>query len=179
MGSYNDTKLPFRIAQPTKVIIRKDAEMCGYVDININSAAPAVATTPKKASEIRPTGSKQVAKTKKEISLDDLRVEKLLLNVNGKLMVINEGKEITVPKDKVLILKGAQSNISRLDKEIFANLKGFAPPKSKNDGNDFNYPIYPEQDLWVRYSENKKGVRYPINTTYHDKKIGKFWIRIE
>ena len=116
---------------------------------------------------------------KKEIPLNELRAEKLLLRVNGELISVKEGDEVAVPKDKVLILKGAQSNISRLDKDILANLKGFAPPKAKNDGNDINFPVYPTQDLWVRYSEDKKGIVYPIEATYNDKKIGKFWIRLE
>ncbi len=95
-----------------------------------------------------------------------LQAQKLLVNVNGKLEIIGEGEELPVPKDKVLILKGIQSNISKYDNEIFANLKGFAPPKSKNDGNDINFPVYPEQDLWRRYSEDKKGIRYPIHATF-------------
>ena len=45
MGSHNDTKLPFRIAQPTKVVIRKDAETCGWVDIAINRNASRTADT--------------------------------------------------------------------------------------------------------------------------------------
>jgi len=75
--------------------------------------------------------------------------------------------------------KGVQSNIPLLDKSILANLKGFAPPKSQNDGNDINFAVYPEQDLWKRYSEDKKGLRYPVNAMYKDKHIGTFWIRLE
>ena len=116
---------------------------------------------------------------KKALTVDLLAAEKLILTVNGQLMFINEGEEIAVPKDKALVVKGVQSNISQLDNHIFANLRGFAPPKSTNDGNDINYSVYPEQDLWQRYSENKAGIRYPIDTTYKNKEIGTFWIRLQ
>jgi len=184
--SYNDTKLPFRIAQPTKVVIRKDAETCGWIDITINSDVPDLPDNPAAVSVILQQQSPNIhpepppsPSLKPSISEDQLHSEKLILVVDGQLMSIGEGEEIAVPKNKAIIIKGIQSNISRLDNQIFANLRGFAPPKSINDGNDINYSIYPEQNLWVRYSENKAGVRYPIDTTFKDKEIGRFWIRLE
>lgn len=186
MGSYNDTKLPFRIAQPTKVVIRKDAETCGWVDIDINSDVPdvthttaTVAVSLQQEAENIKSERQPLTISKPLVSLDQLLAEKLILNVDGQLMFISEGEEIVVPKDKVLVLKGVQSNISRLDNQIAANLRGFAPPKNINDGNDFNFSVYPEQDLWVRFSENKAGIRYPIDTSYKDKEIGRFWIRLQ
>jgi len=183
MGSYNDTKLPFRIAQPTKIVIRKDAETCGWVDIDIHPDVQGVATVDTVAKPGKPENLKVNAApqslSKPAISLDQLHTEKLILNVDGKLMFVNEGQEIVVPRDKALILRGVQSNISRLDNQIFANLRGFSPPKATNDGNDFNYSVYPEQDLWVRYSEGKAGIRYPIDTTYKGREIGRFWIRLQ
>lgn len=176
MGSHNDTNLPFRISEPTKVIIRKDAETCGSMDIVIKTEKPRDrdATHDKKSAK----SSSAPAKIS-EIPAIELRAEKLLLNVNGQLASVAEGGEITVPKDKLLIIKGVRSNISRLDNQIFANLKGFSPQENKNDGNDINFPLYPEHDLMSRFSENKKGVRYPIITTYNDKEIGTFWLKLQ
>ncbi|MFT5728511.1 MAG: hypothetical protein ACI8PB_002665 [Desulforhopalus sp.] len=105
--------------------------------------------------------------------------ETLLINLSGQFIAIAEGEELTVPRDRPLIIKGVQSNIPLLYQSILANLKGFAPPKSQNDGNDINFAVYPEQDLWKRYSEDKKGLRYPVNAMYKDKHIGTFWIRLE
>lgn len=178
MGSYNDTKLPFRIAQPTKVIIRKDSETCGWVNIEIKQDI-----TDQHAENILDTanvaGLKTAFSPPKKPHLNELRAEKLLINLNGKLMTVMEGEELVVPRDKALLIKGVQSNMPLLDSSIFANLKGFAPPKLKNDGNDINFAVYPEQDLWKRYSENKAGLRYPVNATYNDKLIGIFWIRLD
>lgn len=178
MGSYNDTKLPFRIAQATKVLIRKDAETCGWVNIKIKSEPPIQAAEKQfDATGVALVKAQQLSPGKP--TPVELHAEKLLVNLHGQFMIITEGEELIVPRDKPLIIKGVQSNVPLLDKSILANFKGFAPPKSKNDGNDINFAVYPEQDLWKRYSENKNGVRYPVNATYKDKNIGTFWIRLE
>jgi len=174
MGSRNDTKLPFRIAQATKIVIRKDAETCGWVDLALSTGAVAGKT----AGAFGPSPAPETKRSDNQILLSELKAEQLVVDVNGKLVFIQEGEEIGVAKDMMLTIKGVRSNISRLDNDILVNLKGFAPPKAKNDGNDINYPIYPAQDLWVRYSEKKDGIRYPISTTYEDREIGKFWIKI-
>ena len=180
MGSYNDTRLPFRIAEPTKVLIRKDAEVCGFINIVIKNAkstktlATDTETSPKKLSVNAEKSSKN-----QETEPSDLRAEYLLLNVNGELVSVAEGSEISVPRDKALVIKGVRSNVSRFDNKIFANLKGFSPAKAKNDGNDINYPLYPEHDLWTRFSENKKGLRYPIIATYNNNEIGIFWLKLK
>ena len=178
MGSYNDTKLPFRIAQATKVLIRKDAETCGWVNIKVKSES----STQQTGNDFDSAGltmGKEPQPSLVQPTLDELYAEKLLVNLNGQFLTIPEGEELIVPRDKALIIKGVQSNIPLLDKSILANLKGFAPPKSNNDGNDINFAVYPEQDLWKRYSEDKKGIRYPVYATYKDKQIGTFWIRLE
>lgn len=180
MGSHNDTNLSFRITAPTKVIIRKDAETCGAIDIVVGAMTQAINGCPddhkpQKASA-KVTGSPP-AKAMRPVS--ELRADHLLLNINGELISVPEGGETTIARDKLMIIKGVRSNISQFDGDIFANLKGFAPRKAKNDGNDINSPLYPQQDLWSRFSENKKGRRYPITATYKNREIGKFWLNIK
>lgn len=178
MGSHNDINLPFRIAEPTQVIIRKDAETCGSMNIVIKPGKTGGKDTlhdKKTAKAPKPTPSSK----KPEGPPIALRAEKLLLNVNGQLVTVAEGGEVIIPKDKLLIIKGVRSNISKLDSHIFANLKGFSPVETKNDGNDINFPLYPEHDLLTRFSENKKGLRYPVIATYDDKEIGSFWIKLQ
>ena len=171
MGSYNDTNIPFRIALPTKVIIRKDAETCGWIQLTVKTDRGNINTlTPSEG-----TGNSQ----NREPPTSELRAEEVIINVNGTLLLVKEGEVLHIPRDKPVIIKAVRSNISRLDNMIFANLKGFAPPKSINDGNDINYPIFPDQDLWVRYSENRKGIRYPIKATYKNKVIGTFWLHLD
>ncbi|MFH0783794.1 MAG: M14/M99 family metallopeptidase [Pseudomonadota bacterium] len=180
MGSHNDTKLPFRIAEPTKVLIRKDAETCGSIDIVIKSTKLAAINSEHDKKTTKTVQAKtQVSSTEQDDNSTEIHAEFLLLNVNGQLISVADGEEIAVPKDKLLIIKGVRSNISRLDSQIYANLKGFSPSKTKNDGNDINFPFYPEHNLWTRFSEGKKGLRYPVIATYNNKEIGSFWLKIQ
>ena len=181
MGSYNDKQLPFKIANSTKVLIRKDAQTCGWVNIVVQQQSSSGSTIASSDTSTTVSIVSDQTSVKDDTPADTslLAAEKLLVHVNGTNQKLNVGEELSIPKDKVFILKGIQSNMSEFDSKIFVNLKGFAPPKSKNDGNDINFPIYPEQDLWVRYSENKKGKRYPIHATYNDKRIGTFWIKLQ
>lgn len=161
VGQLNDTHMSFRIARSTRVVVRKDADICGWVDLNIRSSTEAVGTETKK------------------ISVADLRAEKLIINVNDSLTTLAAGQTLRIKKGARLILQDVRSNITQLDNEILINFKGFAPPKSKNDGNDLHFPIYTDHDLWVRYSVDNLGKRYPIEATYQDKKIGEFWVEIQ
>jgi predicted deacylase len=180
MGNHNDTNLSFRITEPTKVIIRKDAETCGWIEISVAAMAQAINSSPGDNESQEPSITAALPLSAKETRpLSELQAEQLLLNINGELVLVPEGGETTIARDKLVIIKGVRSNISRLDRDIFANLKGFSPPKAKNDGNDINFPLYPNQDLWARFSENKKGIRYPITATYNSREIGKFWINIK
>lgn len=179
IGSYNDIRLPFRISQPTRVAIRKDAETCGWVEIALKKEAREITQNPSKpdvpVKNISPTTDEATSKP----LISELIAQKLILHVDGRIVTLTEGDEAIVPRQKMFIIKGVQSNISQMDKNIFANLKGYAPPKLQNDGNDINFPIFPEKDLWKRYSENGEGVRYPINVTYEDREIGRFWIHLQ
>mgnify|MGYP000846044390 CR=1 FL=1 len=179
MGSHNDTRLPFRIAEPTRVVIRKDAEVCGHITILTGMAPPSGVRTAKSTQADREgTKEKVPPATKTEPPLAELRAERLLVNVDGKLVTIGDGEELEVPRDKLMVIKGVRSNISRLDKKIAVNLKGFSPEKNQNLGNDINFPFLPEHDLWTRFSEDRKGQRYPIEATYGDREIGRFWLKL-
>ncbi len=178
MGSHNDTKLPFRIAKPTKILIRKDAEICGSISL---------ATTPTNAASGRGINSKEiktvkaaseVSAVKTETPLAELRAVQLLVNVDGTLLTVEADGDIEVQKSKLMVIKGVHSNISRLDNQIAVNLKGFSPQKHQNIGNDINFPFSPERDLWTRFSEDRKGNRYPIEATFNNRVIGNFWLKV-
>jgi hypothetical protein len=107
-----------------------------------------------------------------------IKAEKLIINVNDTLETLAVGATLLIKKDSRLILKGIRTNIPHLDSNVFINFKGFAPPKSGNDGNDLDYPIYTSQDLLPHYSVNNKGKLYPVIATYNDTTIGEFWVEI-
>jgi len=160
LGNKNDTDIPFRIAKNTKIIVRKDAEECGWIalDTGITEEAPAEIITAVDPSEIK--------------------AEELIININDSIQTLPAGGTLFVKKDSRLILKGIRTNIPHLDSNVLVNFKGFAPPKATNDGNDVDYPIYTSQDLWARYSVNKKGKLYPVVAVYNNKTIGEFWVEI-
>jgi len=160
MGNRNDTNIPFRIANNTKITVSKDSEECGWVILDVYGPASPI--------------PESVAK----IDAAMLKAEKLVLDVNDTIKTLSVGSTLLIKNDSRLILKGIRTNIPHLDSEVLINFKGFAPPKSGNDGNDLNYPIYINQDLWPRYSVNKNGKLYPIIATYNETIIGEFWVEI-
>ncbi len=159
VGTRNDTNIPFRISQKTKIVVRKDALQCGWVNI-----------VPKSSSAIQKAT---------KISEKNLKASEIMVNVDDQLLTVEEGKTLKIRNGARITLKGIRTNVARFDSEVLLNFKGFAPPKSTNDGNDLHYPIYTDQDLWKRYSENGKGKRYPVVATYNEKPIGKFWIELK
>jgi len=162
LGSTNDNNKPFRITEPTRIIVRKDAQRCGVVELVPKTGG---------GKERRP-----VAAAGKKAA--ELRVEKLLVDVDGELRYVADRDTLTVRRGARLIMQGIRTNIASCDRDVIVNFKGFAPPKNVNDGNDLLFPIYTDQDLWVRYSVDRKGLRYPIIATYRDRVIGKFWFEL-
>jgi len=160
MGNRNDTNVPFRISNDAKITVRKDSEECGWVILDVDTPVS--------------SGPETVAK----IDAKMIKAEELIINVNDTIESLPVGSTLQIKKDSRLILKGIRTNIPHLDSDVFINFKGFAPPKSSNNGNDLNYPIYINQDLWPRYSVNKKGKLYPVVATYNDAVIGEFWVEI-
>jgi len=160
LGTSNDTNVPFRLSKPTRVIVRKDAQECGWVDL-----------MPRMHSDV-------AKRFPKAISPEDLRAKQLRIDVDGEMKIVAEGRDLTVPKGSRITLKGIVTTIPKLDNDIIVNLKGFVPPKAVNDGQDLHQPVYTGQDFLSRYSENGQGKRYPIIVTYKDREIGKFWLEL-
>lgn len=160
LGNRNDTHIPFSISKDTRVIVRKDSEECGWVALETGTPADIPIEV---VASIDPS---------------DIKAEELVVNINDNIQTLPEGATLHIEKDSRIILKGIRTNIPHLDSEVLINFKGFAPPKSVNDGNDLDYTIYTSQDLWPRYSVDKKGKVYPVVATYNDKTIGNFWVEL-
>jgi len=160
LGTSNDTNMPFRLSKPTRVIVRKDAQECGWVDIVPRTQADTVTRLPK------------------AVLTEALRAKTLLIDVDGEIKVVAEGEVLTVPKGSRITLKGIETTIPKLDNDVVVNLKGFVPPNATNDGRDLHYPVYTDRDLLRHYSKNGQGKRYPIIVTHKNKEIGTFWIAL-
>lgn len=160
LGTSNDTNVPFRLSKPTRVVVRKDAQECGWVDLMPRMSSDAVKRLPR------------------GILPEDFRAKQLLIDVDGEMKTVAEGQVLTIPRGSRITLKGIATTIPELDNDIIVNLKGFVPPKAVNDGQDLHYPVYTDQGFLSRYSENGRGRRYPIIVTYKDREIGKFWLEL-
>lgn len=160
LGTSNDTNMPFRLSKPTRVIVRKDAQECGWVDL---------------VPRMHPDAVKKFSKV---ILPEALWAKNLRIDVGGEIKVVAEGRALTVLKGSRITLKGIETSIPELDNDVIVNLKGFVPPKATNDGQDLHYPVYTDQDLLKRYSKNGQGKRYPVTIKYKNREIGKFWISL-
>ncbi len=160
LGTSNDTDIPFRLSKPTRIIVRKDAQECGWVDLMPRMHSDAVKRFPKR------------------ILSENLRAKKLQIDVDGEMKTVAEGQALIVPKGSRITLKGVQTSVPEMDNDVIVNLKGFVPPKAANDGQDLHFPVYTNQGFLNRYSENGQGKRYPIIVTYKDREIGKFWLEL-
>lgn len=160
LGTSNDMHTPFRVSKPTRVVVRKDAQECGWVDLVPCASSDTVKRGPKR------------------VSGETLRAQQLQVDVDGEMRTVVEGQTLRVKKGSRIILKGIKTTVPQMDNDVVVNLKGFVPPKAVNDGQDLHFPVYTEQDFLIRYSENDQGKRYPIIVTYEERKIGKFWLEL-
>jgi len=160
LGTSNDTRTPFRISKPTRVVVRKDAQECGWVDLIPRMHSDAAKRLPKK------------------ILSAPLRARQLHIDVDGEMKTVDEGQALGVPRGARIILKGVHTTLPEVDNDVMVNLKGFVPPKAANDGQDLHFPVYTGQDFLNRYSENGQGKRYPIIVTYEEREIGEFWLEL-
>jgi len=155
IGTSNDTNIPFRFSGNANILIRKDSRIIGRVSLMKNKRTP----------------------ERKEIPLANLTADSLLVDVNGKFIVVPNNQTIKMKYNGRIIIHSIRTNIAKLDNNISVNLKGFAPPKV-NNGNDLLYPIYTDHDLMPRFSVHHQGKRYPIIAYYQQKTIGKFWLEL-
>jgi len=157
LGTTNDTHRPFRFSRPTRVYVRKDSLICGWITLEARDG--------------------QAVERQRAVP-EELRAETLTVDVNGVKRRVANRETLAVPRDSRLTLEEIRTNAGWLDNDVIVNFKGFAPPKSVNDGNDLLFPIYPEHDLRVKYSEGRRGRRYPVVARYGDRIIGTFWIEL-
>lgn len=156
-GTSNDFNRPYRFFETTRIVVRKDAEICGWVELKSGAASQAATQAPV------PEG---------------IRAEHFVVKVGSELVTVSEGQTLTAARGARLILTGVRTNMTNHDSHVLLNFKGFAPPKGVNDGNDMHFPIYTDQDLRPQYSEGQEGKRYPVEAIYQDKTIGTFWVEL-
>ena len=81
LGTTNDTHRPFRFSRNSRIFVRKDALICGWVDLR---AVPDNG------------GGRHLGRS---LSLNDLRAESLIVDINGKKQHIGNRETLVVPKE--------------------------------------------------------------------------------
>ncbi|TWI71775.1 helical cell shape controlling family carboxypeptidase [Desulfobotulus alkaliphilus] len=145
------------IEKPVRIRVFKDHQPCGSVAV-----VPVEKTVQQDYAVRKPEG-------------ESLFYE---IRVNGNPLWIEDGILLDVPHGAVFeIVQVASGIIDPAD--LVVNFKGFVPPDiDVNTGEDRGYPIDTAKDLWPRFSEDRKGKIYPVETSLKGEKIGGFRIRL-
>ncbi|MEW6221502.1 MAG: M14/M99 family metallopeptidase [Thermodesulfobacteriota bacterium] len=165
IGNRNDTRKPFRIQEPTRVVIRKDAQECGTVTIapRAGGATVVAAATP----AAMPAGPAPAP-----------RILDLLVEVAGTERTVAPNGTLRVARGSRIVIKGLRTSPKEMAGRMEVNLKGFAPKRGPNDGNDLDTPISFPADLMSRFSENRAGRRYPVEASLGQEVLGRFWLEV-
>ncbi len=99
------------------------------------------------------------------------------IEVNGQLCTIGANETLKVRRqDKIRILSVTVPNLSMGDFKV--NLKGYAPPKAVNNGEDRQFLIEVRQLNWSKYAVDRAGKIYPIVIQTGDREIARAFVAI-
>jgi len=162
-GTTNDIRKQIKIKGPTRIVVRKDYYPCGSVYLALNdsrgssshggisvSNAPAVSSS-FLAYKIKINNNEQICQN----------YDRLKLITGDKFEIVDVITGMGDPSDMVV------------------NLKGYVGNKQNNTGEDRGYIVNTAEDLWKRYSLDKKGKTYQVVVTYEDKTVGKLFVDLE
>ncbi|MCJ7615890.1 MAG: M14/M99 family metallopeptidase [Desulfobacterales bacterium] len=161
-GTINDIRKDTKIKGSTRIVVRKDYYPCGSVYIALNDSRNS---------------------SSQEISVSDaLAVSSSFLSYKVK---INNNEQICQNYDRLKLIMGDTFEIVDVitamgdPSDMVVNLKGYVGDKQNNTGEDRGYIINTAEDLWPRYSLDKKEKTYQVVVTYEDKIVGKLFIDLE
>ncbi|MCW7752756.1 M14/M99 family metallopeptidase [Desulfobotulus sp. H1] len=147
---------PVVLNESTRIRVFKDHQPCGSVGIDIRE-------------KVRIPDS--VVRDPED---EALRYE---VRINERIVWLEDGATLDVPYGAIMeIVSVTSGKIDPVD--LIVNFKGFVPDVDVNTGEDRGYPIDTAKDLWVRYSEGREGLVYPVETSLYGKRIGGFRVRL-
>jgi hypothetical protein len=158
LGTENDLHKPLRVRKDTRILVRKESQVFGQVQIR-------VANQPKSVRALQ-TGEAP-------------RVEYFLLDVNGeKRLVENHGRLKVVTGDIVRVVdvltQGIPSDVLQV------NFIGFVHEGSgENQGEDRGIPIRTARDLIPRYALDKDGRTYRVAAFEGQQLLGEMLLELE
>ncbi|HEU20011.1 MAG TPA: hypothetical protein ENO00_11675 [Deltaproteobacteria bacterium] len=146
-GSINDVNKPFSITKPTRVIVRKDNNICGNISIFLKGTNKSIHTITKSP-----------------------RVVYFKCRINRKEYHFPNGAHVDILKGDQIELVDVYT-IPESCPGVVVNLKGYVPPGPVNTGEDRGWIVDTEKDLWKRYSLYNKGRIYQVVVLKDDKHV--------
>ncbi len=153
-GTVNDMHKSIRITTPTQVVVRKDYQRCGTVDIILNHLKSGIHTVS---------------------AVPEILCFKTRINGNEHLFMNNDRVEL-INGDKFELVD-VTTNIED-SSEVVVNFKGFVGNRKNNTGEDRGYVINTARDLWKRYSLRGMGKEYQVIVTHGDSELGRLIVHI-
>lgn len=146
-GSINDLNKPFSITKPTRVVVRKDHNICGNISISLNG---------------NNKSPHMITKTP--------RVVYFKCRINRKELYFPNGTHVDILKGDQIELMDV-GTIPESCSGVVVNLKGYVPGGPFNTGEDRGCIVNTDRDLWKRYSLYKKGRMYQAVVLKDDKQV--------
>ncbi len=156
LGTANDIGREFTIHSSVKAIVRKDNFKCGEVRFSA-------------------TGARGIQPSVKQV---EKRFKYLIVEVNGIRRVLQNNEHLSVVRgDTIKLVEALSDGIDGRDVKV--NFVGFVSDVLNNNGEDRGALINTAEDLWVKYSTDKRGMKYKITVTENDRLIGSLVVEIE
>ncbi len=154
-GTVNDYKTQLTIAEPTRIIIRKDEIKCGEIFIDVKK-------------NINP------GKTEK-IDLIKNKFNHLAVEINGVHEVFDNRSSIDMVKGD--IIKIIDTSPSSEGSNVNLNFYGYIRDDGFTNRDDRNFKVNTEKDLLAKFSNNGKGKEYDIRVEYEGNIISLFKVK--
>ncbi len=142
LGSENDLQKPMRIDKGTTILVRKESQVFGQVQIRVQEQV----------------GSSQ---DQQGAAVVPPRVKYFLLEVGGEKKVVeNHGNLKAVLGDSLTLLDVLTEGVA--PEALKVNFIGFVRDEKDNSGEDRGALVRSAKDLWPRYALDPEGKRYRI-----------------
>ncbi len=162
-GTINDTRKRIAIQQPTRIVVRKDYQPCGSIELLLGGA------------DSQFSQGVPVAGNSSKAKADYLF---FTVKINGEERTFRNEDNVKLVKGDTIEIEEVVSNLAS-SSEFTVNFKGFVGAKESNAGEDRGYLINTAKDLWPRYSMDKSGKKYQVVVNLHKNKVASLWVELE
>lgn len=159
LGSENDLQKPMRIEKGTTILVRKESQVFGQVQIRVQD-------------RVGPSRDQQ------GVAVVAPRVKYFLLEVGGEKKVVeNHGNLKAVLGDSLTVLDILTEGVP--PEALKVNFIGFVRDEKDNSGEDRGALVRSAKDLWPRYALDPEGRRYRIVALQGNSLLGEMTVEFQ